>query len=145
MLQTWTHGIYIDSWYRHWLMVLTKIHCIDNTHGIDITHGIDLDPWHNIGPPESHTYKRAECCQYAGFFRKKCSWRPLVSYTTIPHCLWSMYDYHQLSTFKYSLCQACGYWWLLVDIRYSQFTSILQNQKCVGAKTINTCGPFLSS
>ena len=38
------------------------------THGIDNTHGIDLDSWYRIGTPESHTYKRAECCPYAGFF-----------------------------------------------------------------------------
>ena len=36
-------------------MVLTK------------NHGIDSDLWYSIGTPESHTYKRAECCPFAGF------------------------------------------------------------------------------
>ena len=30
--------------------------------------GIDLDSWYSISTLESHTYKRAECCPYAGFF-----------------------------------------------------------------------------
>ena len=30
--------------------------------------GIDLDSWYSIGNLESHTYERAECCPYAGFF-----------------------------------------------------------------------------
>ena len=38
------------------------------THGIDNTHGIDLDSWYRIGTTESHTYERAECYPYAGFF-----------------------------------------------------------------------------
>ena len=29
---------------------------------------MDLDSWYRIGTPESHTYGRAECCPYAGFF-----------------------------------------------------------------------------
>ena len=37
------------------------------THGVDNTHGIDLDSWYKTGTPESHMYKRAECCPYAGF------------------------------------------------------------------------------
>ena len=38
------------------------------THGIDKdTKGIDFDLWYRIGAPESHTYKRAECCPYAHF------------------------------------------------------------------------------
>ena len=41
------------------------------THGIDNIHGIDLDIWHSISTPESHTYERAECCPYAGFFGKQ--------------------------------------------------------------------------
>ena len=38
------------------------------THDIDNTHGIDLDSWYRIGTTESHTYERAECYPYAGFF-----------------------------------------------------------------------------
>ena len=34
----------------------------------DNTHGIDLDSWYKIGTPESHTYERAECYPYAGYF-----------------------------------------------------------------------------
>ena len=34
MVLTWTHGIDMDSWYRHGLMVLTW------------THGIDKDSWY---------------------------------------------------------------------------------------------------
>ena len=34
------------------------------------THGIDSDSWYIIGTPESHTYERAECYPYAGFFLK---------------------------------------------------------------------------
>ena len=37
-------------------------------HGIDNTNGIDLDTWYRIATPESHTYERAECYPYAGFF-----------------------------------------------------------------------------
>ena len=33
-----------------------------------MTHCIDLDSWYRIGTPESHTYERAECYPYAGFF-----------------------------------------------------------------------------
>ena len=70
---TRTHGIDMDSWYRNRPMVQTWTHGIDmhswNRHGcIDNTHGIDLDIWYSIGTPESHTYERAECCPYAGFF-----------------------------------------------------------------------------
>ena len=70
MVLVWTLGIDMDSWYRHGLMVLTR------THGIDIdswyynTNGIDLDSWYRIGTPESHTYERAECYPYVGFFTK---------------------------------------------------------------------------
>ena len=46
-------------------MVLTR------THGIDNTHDIELDSWYRIGTPDSHTYERAECYQYAGFFLLK--------------------------------------------------------------------------
>ena len=52
----------MDSWFWQRLMVYTW------TYGIDNTHGIDLDSWYRIGTPESHTYKRAECYLYAGFF-----------------------------------------------------------------------------
>ena len=52
----------MDSWYRIRIMVQTW------THGIDNTHGIDLSSWYSIGTPESHTYERAECYPYAGFF-----------------------------------------------------------------------------
>ena len=38
------------------------------THGIKNTHGIDSDSWHSIDTCESHTYEKAECCLYAGFF-----------------------------------------------------------------------------
>ena len=38
------------------------------THGIDNTYGIDSDSWYRIGNSESHTYERAECYPYAGFF-----------------------------------------------------------------------------
>ena len=34
---------------------------------IDNTHDIDADSGYSIGTPESHTYKRAKCCQYALF------------------------------------------------------------------------------
>ena len=61
MVQTWTHGIVMDSWYRQELMVQTW------THGINETHGIDSDSCNSIGIPESHKYKRAEWCPYAGF------------------------------------------------------------------------------
>ena len=37
MVQTWTHGTDIDSWYRQGLMVLT------------LTHGIDIDSWYRHG------------------------------------------------------------------------------------------------
>ena len=46
------------------------------THGIDNTNGIDLDSWYRIGTPESHTYERAECYPYAGFFLKPSLRRP---------------------------------------------------------------------
>ena len=35
-------------------------------------HDIDINLWNSIGAPESHTYKRAQCCPYAGFFRQSC-------------------------------------------------------------------------
>ena len=38
-------------------------------HGIDNTNGIDKDSWYRIGNHKSHTYERAECYPYAGFFR----------------------------------------------------------------------------
>ena len=38
------------------------------TCGINNTHGIELDSWYSIGTSKSHTYKRAECYPYAGFF-----------------------------------------------------------------------------
>ena len=44
--------------------------CI-RTYGIDNTHGIDLNWWYSIHTSESHTYKRAECCPYAGLFGTK--------------------------------------------------------------------------
>ena len=62
MVEPLNYGTDMKSWYRHGLMV--KIW----THGIDNTNGIDLDSWYNIGNPESHTYKRAECCPNADFF-----------------------------------------------------------------------------
>ena len=43
-------------------MVLAK------THGVDNTHGIDLNSWYSIGTSELHTYERAKCYPYAGFF-----------------------------------------------------------------------------
>ena len=70
MVWTWTHGLDMDSWYRHGLMVLAK------TYGIDNTHGIDLNSWYSIGTSESHTYKRAECYPYAGFFLIKSQMPP---------------------------------------------------------------------
>ena len=60
MVCTWAHGIDTDSWNWQGLMVQTW------THGIENTHGIDLYSWYRIGTPESHTYKRNECCPYAG-------------------------------------------------------------------------------
>ena len=62
MVLTRTHGIDMDSWYWQGLMVYAWTHSMDNTHGID------LDSWYSIGAPESHTYERAMCCPYAGFF-----------------------------------------------------------------------------
>ena len=62
MVETWNHGRDMDSCCRHGLLVNTW------TLGIDNTNGIDLDSWYRIGTPESHTYKRAECCRYAGSF-----------------------------------------------------------------------------
>ena len=59
---TKTDGIDMDSWYKHGLMVSIW------THGRYETHIIDSDSWYIIGTPESHTYKRAKCCPYAGFF-----------------------------------------------------------------------------
>ena len=61
IVQKWTHGIDMDSWYWQRLMVWTQ------TYGIDNTHGIDLNSWCSIGTPEPHTYERAECYLYAGF------------------------------------------------------------------------------
>ena len=40
MVQTWPHGIDMDSRYRHGLLVLTKIHGIEN---------IDKDSWYRKG------------------------------------------------------------------------------------------------
>ena len=31
-------------------------------------HGNNLDSWHIFGTLESRTYKRADCCPYAGLF-----------------------------------------------------------------------------
>ena len=42
MVHTWTHGIDMDAWYRHGLVVLA------NTHGMDNTYGIDLKSWYSI-------------------------------------------------------------------------------------------------
>ena len=53
-VQTWTHGMDMDSWLRHGLMVLAKTHDMY----------IDLNSWHSIGTPESHRYHRDECCPY---------------------------------------------------------------------------------
>ena len=36
MVETWIHGIDMDSWYRHGLMVQIWTHGIDNTNGIDL-------------------------------------------------------------------------------------------------------------
>ena len=82
VVQTWTDSIDMNSWYRHGLMVEKWNHGTDMdscyihelmvqtwTHGIDNTNGIDLDSFDRIGTPESYTYKRAECCQYAGFVK----------------------------------------------------------------------------
>ena len=52
----------MESLYRQGIMVDTW------THGIANTNGIDLNSWYKIGTPESHTYKKAECCPYAGSF-----------------------------------------------------------------------------
>ena len=35
---------------------------------MDNTHGINLNSWYSIDTPESHTYERAECYPYTGFF-----------------------------------------------------------------------------
>ena len=34
MVKTWIHGIDIDSWYRHGLIVLTTLMAFTQTHGI---------------------------------------------------------------------------------------------------------------
>ena len=34
MVLTWTHGIDMNSWYRHGLMLLTKLMVLTQTHGI---------------------------------------------------------------------------------------------------------------
>ena len=34
MVLTWTHGIEMDSWYRHGLLVLTTPMVLTQTHGI---------------------------------------------------------------------------------------------------------------
>ena len=60
---TKNHGIDINSWYIIIFTVQTW------------THGIDMDSQLSIGILESHTYKRDECCPYAGFlfvFVKLC-------------------------------------------------------------------------
>ena len=36
-----------------------------------MTHCIDIDSWYRIGTPEPHSYERAECYPYAGFFNIK--------------------------------------------------------------------------
>ena len=56
------HGINSDSWYTHGDMEYIW------THGIDNTHGTDSDSWYSINTPSSHTYERAKCCPYTGFF-----------------------------------------------------------------------------
>ena len=53
MVLTWTLSIEMDSWFRHELMVQTWTHGIDKdswykTHGIDNTHGSDLDSWYRM-------------------------------------------------------------------------------------------------
>ena len=77
MVQTWTHGTDIDSWYRQGLMVLTLTHGIDMDswyrHRLMVqtwTQGIDSDLWYSFSTPLSHmnVYERAGCCPYAGFF-----------------------------------------------------------------------------
>ena len=54
------------------LRVLSRLmvynHGNTQTRGINNTHGIDLDSWYSIGTYKSHTYKRAKCYPYAGFF-----------------------------------------------------------------------------
>ena len=63
-------------------------------HGIDNTHGIDLDSWYRIGTPESHKYKRAECCPYAGYYSldiNKCYnmnmfYQQFSSFKLLPFC-----------------------------------------------------------
>ena len=57
-----THGIDMDSWYRHGIMVQKW------TQGIENTLGIKFDSWYRIGTPESHTYERAECCRMGNLF-----------------------------------------------------------------------------
>ena len=69
-----THGIDKGSWYWQGLMVWTR------PHGIDNTHGIDKDSWYRIGNPESHTFERAECYPYAGFFNQWCNFDPLDTF-----------------------------------------------------------------
>ena len=69
MVYNQTDGTDMDSWYRHRLMVLANTHGMDiDSYGIDNTHGIDLNSWYSIGTSESHSYERAECYPYAGFF-----------------------------------------------------------------------------
>ena len=70
----------MDPWYRH----VTKVQTW--THGIDNSHGFKSDSWYIIGTPESDTYKRAECCPFAGFFYPILSltWSKLLKTTIGP-------------------------------------------------------------
>ena len=65
MVQTWTHGLDMDSWYSHGLRVLAK------THGMDNTHGIDLNSQYSIGTTKSHTRTRGPSAVRMRDFCKK--------------------------------------------------------------------------
>ena len=47
MVQTWTHGIKVGSWYRHGLLLLTTPMVLTHPHGIV---SVDLNPTHTKRP-----------------------------------------------------------------------------------------------
>ena len=47
MVKTWTHGIEMDSWYRHGLVVLTTPMVLTKTHDIEL---LLLNHPHTRGP-----------------------------------------------------------------------------------------------
>ena len=70
MVYAWTHGIDMESWYRHGLMVRKWTHVIDMN--LWYRHKLMVLPTPMVltqaqGTPESHTNERAECFPYAGY------------------------------------------------------------------------------